>query len=79
MPTGRFVATNLAVLINASGTGTHPVRNLSIVGIEFRDTRATFMDPHGLPSGQVPWTEIPALRFKPCPQKSLRPDSNLVH
>ena len=51
VPTGRFVATNLAVLINASGTGTRPVRNLSIVGIEFRDTRATFMDPHGLPSG----------------------------
>ena len=42
-----FVGTNLDVLINITD-GAH---NITIRGITFRDTRHTYLDSHGLPSG----------------------------
>ena len=39
------------VLLNLTGTPTAPVRNVSLLGLGFRDSRSTFMDPHGVPSG----------------------------
>lgn len=49
---GSVVGTQLACLFNVSGASQHdPVRNVSFTGITFRDTAATYMDPHGTPSG----------------------------
>eukprot|EP01052_Picozoa_sp_SAG31_P011651 SAG31_NODE_663_length_13021_cov_9.408296_13_plen_194_part_00 len=50
-PTAGFVATDLKVLINISGTQAAPVQDITITGITFRDAAYTFMDPHGMPSG----------------------------
>eukprot|EP00928_Gymnodinium_smaydae_P031890 TRINITY_DN23259_c0_g1_i1.p1 TRINITY_DN23259_c0_g1~~TRINITY_DN23259_c0_g1_i1.p1 ORF type:complete len:828 (+),score=100.29 TRINITY_DN23259_c0_g1_i1:55-2538(+) len=46
-----FEAVVSKVLLNASGTMDDPVKDVSIEGLEFRDTAYTFMDPHGMPSG----------------------------
>ena len=49
---GSVVGTQLACLFNVSGASQHdPVRNISFTGIIFRDTAATYMEPHGTPSG----------------------------
>jgi hypothetical protein len=50
-PTGSFVATNLKVLFNITGTMGQPATHIAIDGITLRDTACTYMDPHGLPSG----------------------------
>lgn len=48
-PSGlEVVATNLKVLITASGTQAAPVSDISISGIGFRDTALTYLDPHGM-------------------------------
>ena len=47
----EFTATRWAVIFNVSGSAAAPVRNLAIRGIELADTAATFLAPHGLPSG----------------------------
>ena len=47
-----FVGTNLNILINITGDSpNNPATNVSIRGITLRDTRYTYMDAHGLPSG----------------------------
>jgi len=38
-------------IFNITGTQANPVRDVSIIGIGFRDTAYTYMDPHGFPSG----------------------------
>jgi len=46
-----FVATNLQVLVNITGTSSSPVVGVALSGLGFRDTAYTYMEPHGLPSG----------------------------
>eukprot|EP00475_Leptophrys_vorax_P015852 TRINITY_DN2221_c0_g2_i1.p1 TRINITY_DN2221_c0_g2~~TRINITY_DN2221_c0_g2_i1.p1 ORF type:complete len:787 (-),score=214.49 TRINITY_DN2221_c0_g2_i1:1749-4109(-) len=51
-PTGlEFVATQVKTLINVQSPQQKPVENLKLVGLGFRDTAYTYMDPHGVPSG----------------------------
>ena len=50
-PTGAFVATNLKVLFNITGTMQAPAHHVAIQGVTLRDTVYTYFDPHGLPSG----------------------------
>ena len=39
------------VIVNVTGSASTPVLGVSFVGVGFRDTRPTFMDPHSVPSG----------------------------
>eukprot|EP01116_Phalansterium_solitarium_P015500 TRINITY_DN3430_c0_g1_i14.p1 TRINITY_DN3430_c0_g1~~TRINITY_DN3430_c0_g1_i14.p1 ORF type:complete len:713 (-),score=258.61 TRINITY_DN3430_c0_g1_i14:400-2538(-) len=48
---GTLVVPQLRHLINVSGTQAVPVVGLSLIGVGLRDTRYTYMDPHGIPSG----------------------------
>ena len=49
---GSVVGTQLATLFNVSGASqVDPVRNLSFIGLTFRDTAPTYMAPHGTPPG----------------------------
>ena len=52
-PTGdeAWVATQQRVLFNVSGTMTAPVADVAIRGLSMRDTRFTYLDSHGMPSG----------------------------
>jgi hypothetical protein len=43
----QWIATNLAVLFNVSGSQAEPVRDVTILGLSLQDTRATYLDPHG--------------------------------
>ena len=49
-PPASVVVPTLRTLINISGTQWTPVRNVTHRGLEFRATRYTYMDPHGVPS-----------------------------
>eukprot|EP01047_Picozoa_sp_COSAG01_P117972 COSAG01_NODE_46635_length_398_cov_0.906355_1_plen_76_part_00 len=60
-PTGneKFVATKTKVLWNVTGSQAAPVRDLTIRGLEIRDTAYTYLgtdkaDLHGMPSGGEP-------------------------
>ena len=46
-----FVVTQLKTLISIKGSMSEPVENITIRGVNFRDTAYTYMDPHGMPSG----------------------------
>lgn len=46
-----FVITSQKTLIMAQGNMTDPVEDITIRGVNFRDTAYTYMDPHGMPSG----------------------------
>ena len=46
-----FVGTKLAVLFNVSGSMASPAHHVALRGLTLRDTRETYMDPHGMPSG----------------------------
>ena len=52
-PTGNeeWVATKARVVFNISGTQAAPVDNVTLQGLVIRDSRYTYLDPHGLPSG----------------------------
>jgi hypothetical protein len=52
-PTGdeAWVATKTRVLMNVSGAMGAPVRNVSVLGMRLVDTRQTYLDVHGMPSG----------------------------
>lgn len=52
-PTGKeeWVATKTRVLFNLTGTKDEPVTDVTIKGLTMRDTRITYLDPHGMPSG----------------------------
>ena len=52
-PTGKeeWVATKTRVLFNLTGTKDEPVTDVTIKGVTMRDTRITYLDPHGMPSG----------------------------
>ena len=47
----KFEAVEKRVLINVTASAEKPVVNASILNNVQRDTRYTYMDPHGLPSG----------------------------
>ena len=40
------------VLVNVSGTMASPAKDVTVRGLIFRDTRYTYFDPHGMPSGK---------------------------
>jgi hypothetical protein len=46
-----FVATQVSVLFQLAGNQTHPVCDIVIANLTLRDAAATFMEPHGMPSG----------------------------
>ncbi len=46
-----FVMTSQKTLVMIQGNMTDPVEDITIRGINFRDTAYTYMDPHGMPSG----------------------------
>ena len=50
-PSEGFVLTRLRTLLSINGSAGKPVRNITVTGVGFRDARATYMDPHGVPSG----------------------------
>ena len=52
-PTGNetFVATKTRTLVNLAGTPERPVADVTIRGLTFADAHATYLDPHGMPSG----------------------------
>jgi hypothetical protein len=41
----------LQVLVHINGTQAAPVRDVTFIGVGFRDAASTFMVPHGMPSG----------------------------
>jgi len=47
-----LVATQTRVLFNLTGTMSNPVKDITIRGVTMRDTRITYLDPHGMPSGK---------------------------
>ena len=52
----KFVATKTKVLFNISGSQVAPVKDITIRGLEIRDTAYTYLgtdtaDKHGMPSG----------------------------
>ena len=47
----RYVVPQLKTLISINGTMSEPVEDITIRGVNFRDTAYTYMDPHGMPSG----------------------------
>jgi hypothetical protein len=47
---GSLVAVQLQVLFNATGSQHDPVANVSFLGLGFRDTAGTLLEPHGMPS-----------------------------
>jgi len=52
-PSGReeWAVPVTRVLFNINGTQEKPVKNISIKGLVLRDTRYTYLDTHGMPSG----------------------------
>ena len=50
-PPSGFAITWVRSLLLLNGTKTEPVVNVTVSGVGFRDARATYMDPHGVPSG----------------------------
>lgn len=49
-PSNGFVLTRIRNLLNVKGNKTHPISNILINNVGFRDARATYLDPHGVPS-----------------------------
>jgi hypothetical protein len=47
---GTLIATQLQVLFNSTGTQQSPVSNVKFLGLGFRDTAFTLLEPHSLPS-----------------------------
>jgi len=47
----RFEAVVQNTLVRAIGTQADPVKSLRVVGLGFRDTASTMLEPHGVPSG----------------------------
>lgn len=50
-PPAAVVVPKLRTLVNVSGTQWDPVKDVTIENVNFRSTRYTYMDPHGVPSG----------------------------
>ena len=50
-PTQGLVVPALTSLISVKATQAAPVKNIAFTGIRFTHTAASFMDPHGVPSG----------------------------
>jgi len=50
-PRGNFTVTHLRALISLNGSGTGVIRDVRVEGVGLRDARATYLDPHGVPSG----------------------------
>lgn len=50
-PSDGFVLTRVRTLLCINGTKDDPISDIAVTGIGFRDARATYMDPHGVPSG----------------------------
>lgn len=49
----QYVVPKLKVLVNITGTQAAPVVGVTLAGLNFRDTAYTYLDPHGMPSGEL--------------------------
>jgi hypothetical protein len=49
-PADALIAVRGKVLLSATGSQQQPVKNVSLLGLVFRDAAPTFLDPHDLPS-----------------------------
>ena len=47
-PTGNFVATNLKVLLNVTGSQATPAHHIAVKGLTIRDTSYSYFEPHGM-------------------------------
>jgi len=50
-PTGLVEATFLQTFISMEGTQAEPIRRVSLLGVNFRDTALSYLDDHSMPSG----------------------------
>ena len=50
-PETQFVVPQLRTILNMTGTQQDPVKDVTVENIHFRETRYTYMDAHGVPSG----------------------------
>ena len=50
-PVRSWVAARTRVLLNVSGSMARPVVDFAVRGVSMRDTRYTYLDTHGMPSG----------------------------
>jgi hypothetical protein len=66
-PTGDFVATDLLVLFNVTGSQAAPAHHIAIKGLTLRDTSYAYFEPHGLPSGGIAYTHTLSLSPPPPP------------
>lgn len=48
---GSIVAVTTKVLLSANASQRSPIRNVTVRDLGFRDAAATYLDPHGVPSG----------------------------
>ena len=48
---GGVAVTQLAVLVNHTGTQAAPVKGMSWLGVAFADSAPNYMAPHGTPTG----------------------------
>ena len=44
-------APHSAGCLSVNGSAGNPIENITVSGVGFRDARATYLDPHGVPSG----------------------------
>jgi hypothetical protein len=51
-PVGKFEAVVNHTLVKLTGTKDRPVEDVDFEGIVFKDSAYTYMEPHGVPSGQ---------------------------
>ena len=51
LPPRDVVVPTLSVLVHVLGTRAQPVQSITLQGLSFTQTRPTFFDPRGVPSG----------------------------
>lgn len=68
-PTGKFEAVVNQTIVKLVGTQEHPVEDVRLEGVTFRDSAYTYMEPHGT---QTKTNTKPKLKPKPKP-KQKRP------
>ena len=67
----EWIATRTKVLFNVSGDAAAPAKDITIRGVEIRDTALTWLDPHGLPSGGDVGSLTPASAVCACVESSI--------
>ena len=68
----EWVATRTKVLFNVSGTIASPAKDITIQGLNIRDTALTWLDPHGLPSGATGRYSVRAITLEGTEQFTVK-------